>query len=86
MGTVVAIGLTGKQKVEFPYDQFMMKSVRYLFNVSTRYESWDRSIRILASGVIPWEKMITHTGPIDGWEQLFEALLARKALKGMFLF
>jgi threonine dehydrogenase-like Zn-dependent dehydrogenase len=35
LGTVTAIGLTGKQAVEFPYDAFMMKSVRSLFNAST---------------------------------------------------
>jgi L-iditol 2-dehydrogenase len=86
LGTVVAIGLTGKQKVEFPYDAFMMKSVRYLFNVSTKFEAWDRSIQLLASGVIPHAKLITHTGTIDQWQPMFEALLARTALKGMFVF
>ena len=50
LGTVTAIGLTGKPSVEFPYDAFMMKSVRYLFNVSTKFESWDRAIRILSTG------------------------------------
>jgi threonine dehydrogenase-like Zn-dependent dehydrogenase len=86
LGTVTAIGLTGKAKVEFPYDMFMMKSVRYLFNISTKYDSWDRSIRLLASGLIPFERLITHRGPIDRWQEFFDALLARKALKGMFLF
>jgi L-iditol 2-dehydrogenase len=86
LGTVVAIGLTGRQKVEFPYDAFMMKSVRYLFNVSTRYEAWDRSIRMLEAGVIPHEKLITHRGPVEQWESMFAALLGRKALKGMFEF
>jgi threonine dehydrogenase-like Zn-dependent dehydrogenase len=72
--------------VEFPYDAFMMKSVRYLFNVSTRYEAWDRSIRMLEAGVIPHEKLITHRGPVEQWESMFAALLGRKALKGMFEF
>ncbi len=86
LGTVTAIGLTGKPGVEFPYDAFMMKSVRYLFNVSTRYESWDRAIRILNTGLIPHDRLISHKGSIDQWQALFDALLARQALKGMFLF
>ena len=86
LGTVTAIGLTGKTNIEFPYDAFMMKSVRYLFNISTRYESWDRAIRILASGLIPVDGLVTHRGPLDQWQSFFDALLSRKALKGMFLF
>ena len=86
LGTVTAIGLTGKPSIEFPYDAFLMKSVRYLFNVSTKYESWDRAIRILATGLIPHDRLISHRGSIDQWQDFFDALLARKALKGMFLF
>ena len=86
LGTVAAIGLTGQPSIEFPYDAFMMKSVRFLFNVSTKYESWDRSIRILSAGLIPHEKLLTHRGSIEQWQEFFDALMARKALKGMFLF
>jgi threonine dehydrogenase-like Zn-dependent dehydrogenase len=86
LGTVTAIGLTGSAKVEFPYDMFMMKSVRYLFNISTKYDSWNRSIRLLASGLIPHERLITHRGALERWQEIFDALLARRALKGMFLF
>jgi L-iditol 2-dehydrogenase len=86
LGTVTAIGLTGKPSIEFPYDAFLMKSVRYLFNVSTKYESWDRAIRILTTGLIPHDRLISHRGSLDQWQDFFDALLARKALKGMFLF
>jgi L-iditol 2-dehydrogenase len=86
LGTVTAIGLTGKPGVEFPYDAFMMKSVRYLFNISTKYESWDRAIHILSAGLIPHDRLISHKGSIEQWQEMFDALLARKALKGMFLF
>ena len=86
LGTVTAIGLTGNASVEFPYDAFMMKSVRYLFNISTKYESWDRAIRILSTGLIPSDRLISHRGSIEQWQDFFNAILARKALKGMFLF
>jgi L-iditol 2-dehydrogenase len=85
LGTVTAIGLTGKPAIEFPYDAFMMKSVRYLFNVSTKYDSWNRAILLLASGLIPDNRLITHKGSLDQWQSFFDALLSRRALKGMFL-
>lgn len=84
LGVVAAIGLTGKDKIDFPYDKFMMKSVRFLFNVSTKYDSWDRAIQFLDNGTIPYKSLITtHTG-IQNWEQTFQDLLARKVLKAMF--
>jgi L-iditol 2-dehydrogenase len=86
LGTVTAIGLTGKPSIEFPYDAFMTKAVRYRFNMSTKYESWDRAIRILTAGLIPHDRLITHKGSIEQWQDFFDALLARKALKEMFLF
>ncbi len=86
LGTVTAIGLTGKPSIEFPYDTFMMKSVRYQFNVSTKFESWDRAIRILDAGLIPHDRLLSHMGSIDQWQEFFDALLSRRALKGMFLF
>jgi L-iditol 2-dehydrogenase len=86
LGTVTAIGLTGKASVEFPYDAFMTRAVRYQFNMSTKYESWDRAIRTLATGLIPHEQLISHKGPLEQWQEFFDALFARKALKGMFLF
>jgi L-iditol 2-dehydrogenase len=86
LGTVTAIGLTGKPSIEFPYDTFMRKAVRYLFNMSTKYESWDRAIRIMSTDLIPHDRLITHRGSIEQWKDFFDALLARRALKGMFLF
>jgi len=86
LGTAAAIGLTGKPAVEFPYDAFMMKAVRFLFNLSTKYEAWDRAIHILTTGLIPHERLVTHRGPLEQWQEFFEALLTRKGLKGMFLF
>ena len=86
LGTVTAIGLTGRPTVEFPYDAFMKKSVRYLFNLSTKYESWDRAIHMLAEGLIPHEQLISHKGSLGQWKKFFDALMARKALKGMFVF
>jgi L-iditol 2-dehydrogenase len=86
LGTITAIGLTGRPKIDFPYDELMMKGVRYLFNLSTHYDSWDRAISILDAGVVPHEKLVTHRGTVDQWHGIFEALLAKEALKGMFFF
>jgi L-iditol 2-dehydrogenase len=86
LGTVTAIGLTGKPAVDFPYDQFMMKSVRYLFNVSTKYEAWDRALHILAAEPMTYQKLITHSADISQWATVFGDLEQRKGLKAIFTF
>jgi L-iditol 2-dehydrogenase len=84
MGIISAIGLTGKDKIEFPYDTLMMKAVKYYFNVSTKYESWDRSIKFMEQGVIPYDKIITHKTDIGEWKSVFNDLLSQKGLKAIF--
>jgi threonine dehydrogenase-like Zn-dependent dehydrogenase len=86
LGTVTAIGLTGKSGVDFPYDQFMMKSVRYLFNVSTKYEAWDRALHILAADPAPYQLLITHVADITQWATVFGDLEQKKGLKAIFAF
>jgi L-iditol 2-dehydrogenase len=86
IGTVTAIGLTGKTAVNFPYDQFMMKSVRYMFNLSTAYESWDRALHILAADPASYRGLITHAADITRWESVFGDLERRIGLKALFTF
>lgn len=86
MGIISAIGLTGREKIDFPYDTLMMKSVKYFFNVSTKYESWDRSIKFMEQGVIPYDKIITHKTDIGKWKSVFDDLLSQKGLKAIFEF
>jgi L-iditol 2-dehydrogenase len=84
-GRICAIGLTGNRPVEFPWDRFQFKVVDLQFCLSTEYESWDRTISLIASGAVPAERVITHRAPIAGWEQVFDDIENLRALKGILL-
>jgi threonine dehydrogenase-like Zn-dependent dehydrogenase len=86
LGTVTAIGLTAKPVVDFPYDQFMMKSIRYLFNVSTKYEAWDRALHMLAADPASYRTLITHSADLADWAAVFGDLEQKKGLKAVFTF
>ncbi len=86
LGTFVGIGFSDQNTIDFPYRQLMMKGVKFLFNVSTKYESWDRSLALLESGVIPHEKIITRRKKIDAWKEVFEDPHGRESLKNIFTF
>ncbi|MCD4693349.1 MAG: alcohol dehydrogenase catalytic domain-containing protein [Calditrichales bacterium] len=85
LGKITAIGLTGKEKIELPYDAGMFKAVEFIFNLSTSYTSWDKAIQLLDSGKIETSPLITHQGGLESWKEFFADLENKKGIKGIFL-
>ncbi len=85
-GRVVAIGLTGRDKVEIPYDAAMSKAVSWTFNMSTSYTSWDRALRLLRTRAIDARVLVSHRGGLERWREFFEACENKSALKAVFTF
>ena len=52
-GRICVIGLTGKDSIPFPWDKAAFKVCDVIFNLSTSYTSWDRTIHLIASGLLP---------------------------------
>ena len=84
-GKVCVIGLTGGRNVDLPWDKFAFKVVKVIFNLSTEYESWDRTISLIHSGRVPAEKLITHREPLENWEKVFDDIENLQALKGLII-
>lgn len=85
MGKVCVVGLTGGRNVELSWDKFAFKVATVVFNLSTFYTSWDKSIELIASGRIQAEKLITHKEPLANWEAVFKDIEELKALKGVLI-
>jgi L-iditol 2-dehydrogenase len=85
MGKICVIGLTGNKNVEIPWDKFCFKVVDVIFNLSTTYTCWDRSIHLIEKGLLPVEKLITHREPLENWESVFDDLENLKGLKGLLI-
>jgi L-iditol 2-dehydrogenase len=84
-GKICVIGLTGGRNVDLPWDKFAFKVASVIFNLSTEYESWDRTISLIHSGQVPAEKLITHREPLENWEKVFDDIENLKALKGLII-
>jgi L-iditol 2-dehydrogenase len=80
-GRICAIGLTGKPNIQFPWDKAATKVVDLIFNMSTSYTSWDRTINLIATGKIPAGQVVSHAFPLAEWEKAFEELEAQRTLK-----
>jgi len=85
MGKICAIGLTGNRTVELPWDKFAFKVCQVIFNLSTCYTSWDRTIHLIHSGALPAEKLITHREPLENWRHVFDEIENLKALKALLI-
>lgn len=84
-GKICVIGLTGGRTVEIPWDKFLFKVVDVIFNLSTSYTCWDRTINLIHSGVVPAEKLISHRAPLDQWEKVFHEIEELRALKVLMI-
>ena len=84
-GKICVIGLTGNRDVQLPWDKFAFKVVEVIFNLSTEYEAWDRTISLIHSGLVPAQELITHRASLDEWEPVFDDIENLKALKGLLL-
>lgn len=85
MGRIAAIGLTGREKINFSYDAAMSKAVNFFFNLSTSFTSWDRAIHFVEVRKADVKLLITHKGPLERWEEFFAALDGKKGIKGIFI-
>lgn len=84
-GRICAIGLPGEETVQFPYKAASFKVCDLFFCLSTSYTSWDKSIQMVAAGLIDVEKIITHRRPLDEWESVFEDIDKQLAIKAVLI-
>jgi len=81
-GRICAIGLTGgKETIPFPWDKAAFKVCDIIFNLSTSYTSWDRTIHLIHTGRIPAQEIISHRLPLSEWRHAFDEIEAQRALK-----
>jgi L-iditol 2-dehydrogenase len=85
LGRITAIGLTGREQIAFPWDAAMARVCTVIFNLSTGYTCWDRTIGLIAAGRMPVHKLITHVAPLAEWERVFADVENRRAVKALLV-
>jgi len=81
MGRICAIGISGREEVSVPYDRGIFKALRYDFCFSSSWTAWEKAIGMIAKGLLPAEKFITHRLPLEKWEEAFHLLENLQAAK-----
>jgi L-iditol 2-dehydrogenase len=84
-GRICVIGLTGEDSIAFPWDKAAFKVCDIIFNLSTSYTSWDRTIALIATGRLPAGELITHRMPLGDYRRAFDEIEAQRALKVLLI-
>jgi threonine dehydrogenase-like Zn-dependent dehydrogenase len=84
-GRICVIGLTGQESISFPWDKAAFKVCDIIFNLSTSYTSWDRTIALIATGRLPAGELITHRLPLGAYREGFDEIEAQRALKVLLI-
>lgn len=81
-GRMCAVGVSGRQNMEFPWDEALMRAIDINFSFSSSYTSWNGALSLLRSGAVDVESLTT-TFPLEKWEEAFRQLESRDVVKAV---
>lgn len=79
-GQITKIGW-GPKPVNFSLDPLIAKSVTFRGHFSHTWDVWEKCLTLMGKGQVDLDRVITHELPIDKWEEAFELVETRKAMK-----
>jgi L-iditol 2-dehydrogenase len=81
-GRLCALGVSGADAIEFPWDEALFRALDVSFSFSSSYTSWDAALSLLSGGGVGVEPLITAY-PLERWQEAFRALEQREVVKAV---
>jgi len=81
LGRVALIGQPPTDEVTVPYRDALFRALTLSFSYSSKYSSWERTLSLFARGAIEPSRFISHTLPLNEWEEGFELVRSGQAVK-----
>jgi L-iditol 2-dehydrogenase len=81
-GRMCALGMSGHERVEFPWDEALFRAIELHFSFSSSYTSWDGALSLMRSGAVNVEPLTT-VFPLQEWEGAFRAVENRDVVKAI---
>lgn len=79
-GRYTQVGLTGK-KVDFDIDQIVYKEIEFTGTFAQVWSVWEPALRLMASGVVRTEPLVSHRFPLSRWQEAFDTFARREGVK-----
>ena len=74
------MGLFGTP-IPFDLEKVALKELQVTGSFAQKWSAWKRTIRLLRSGQINLQPLITHRYPLTEWKQAFEILNKKEGIK-----
>ena len=81
-GRYVGVGIFGRD-VTVPLDLLLYKELVMSSGFASTPQSWETAIRLMASGALDLDAVVTGSYPLERWEEAFEVLKSGSAMKVM---
>jgi len=81
-GRMCAVGVSGREGIEFPWDAALFRALDLQFSFSSSYTSWDAALSLMRSGAVQAEPLTT-VFPLERWEDAFGAVEDRSVVKAI---
>jgi L-iditol 2-dehydrogenase len=85
-GRLIGLGIPADRMTLFPWRDAVLKAIEIAFSMSTSYTSWDKALCLLAQDGDLLQQLITWTGSLDDWEDVFQSLTQERNVKAVFTF
>ncbi len=79
-GRFIQVGLPGS-RVNFDVEQICYKDVKFYGTMGSITSDWRIALKLLASGQVQTEPLVSHKLPITEWEKAFELFESHQGLK-----
>ena len=79
-GKYSQMGLPGKP-VQLDFEQVAYKELSVSGGIAQRRPAWKRALRLMETGSIPAEKLITHEFSLSDWEEAFQITERQEGVK-----
>jgi len=79
LGSYTQVGHFGRE-IQLPIDLVAFKQLRVQGSVGYSFNAWRRTLELMNQGLQP-SRIVTHTFPLDQWEEGFDLFEQKKAVK-----
>ena len=81
-GRMCALGVSGRDAIEFPWDEALFRAIDLSCSFSSSYTSWDAALSLLQTRAVDVEPLVTQFA-LERWEDAFRALERRDVVKAV---
>jgi L-iditol 2-dehydrogenase len=79
-GTYTQVGLFGRP-IQIDFEQIAFKELSVTGSLGQKPTSWERSLKLMASGKVQTAPLVTHQLPLIEWEEAFRIFREREGIK-----